>query len=61
MLAVSGSIIKARTIRKSVINVNLVRARSQKDPNLDFLVPKISINAIEIDLLGKKLPSNDLF
>lgn len=63
MLSVSGSIIKARTIRKSVINANLARARSQNDQTLIFQLQKDldSVNAIEIDLLGKKLPSNDPF
>jgi len=62
-MAVSGSIIKVRTIRKSVINANLARARSQKDQTLVFQLQKDldSVNAIEIDSLGIKIPSNNPF
>ena len=63
LFSVSGAIIKARKSRKDVLTANLARARANNDKALILQLQSDldSINAIEIDLLGKNLPSNDPF
>ena len=61
MFSISGAVIKARKTRKNVIIANLARARAGNDHSLVIQLQNDldSINSIEIDLLGKNLPSND--
>ena len=61
LFSISGAVIKARKTRKNVIIANLARARAGNDHSLILQLQNDldSINSIEIDLLGKNLPSND--